>query len=487
MLIPSTIGLICMLSHEWWRDEAHTWLVVSTSGTLSELVQNLGFNGHPRLYYVLAWALHGVWNNPLIMSLANLAFSLAAGFMFLRSAPVTRLQAALFSLGFFPLYQYGVISRSYSFFIFLLFLYCHLRSSRPEAIVLRLLVLALLAQIHLISLMAAGALLVHDWATTVRWKAPAWMMVAVVLLSMAASAWQMSPGDKSAPQLGRTEMTELRGGVSDAFVPNFGVLDIDGALHYVQRGLGLILALASVALLWPKRSALLAYLMLAGGLVAICAIVYSGYRWHHGFYFIFMLVGLWLGGRPGVAGARAYFLTFVLGIHAIVGIYAVGEDVALPYSNGRLAARHLIKERMESLPLVGMLVLDDTQPVRYQWEVDAIQPVMVELGGKKIYDPVTGRYESFFTHYGVLDFYPIMSKAEAENGLRAVSGHLGGRFVVVAFRPPPMMMPTRGHQRTESEMPASLRKLTDLPAPFDFGEEYSLYLYSPEPALPKGF
>src|SRR5438046_1652819 len=103
MLLPAALGLIGIFYHEWWNDEAYTWLVVRSSGTIGELITNLGFNGHPRAYYILVWILRHLWKSPLFLSLTNLAFALAAIFLFLRSAPVTRFQGALFSLGFYPL------------------------------------------------------------------------------------------------------------------------------------------------------------------------------------------------------------------------------------------------------------------------------------------------------------------------------------------------------------------------------------------------
>ena len=162
MLVPATLGVLGVVNHEWWGDEAFTWLVAGESHTLRELITNLGFQGHPRPYYILAWMLRQIWENPLAWSFTNLAFALGAIFLFMRSAPVTRVQAALFSLGFYPLFQYGVIARSYSMFMFFLFLYCHLRATRRSAIEARFAVLAVLAQIHLFSLMATTVLLFLD-------------------------------------------------------------------------------------------------------------------------------------------------------------------------------------------------------------------------------------------------------------------------------------------------------------------------------------
>src|SRR5262249_46911057 len=119
LLLPATLGVVGIFHHEWWRDEAYTWLVAGSSNTPIELFRNLGFNGHPRAFYILVWLLRQISPNPLSLAISNLGFALAAMFLFSRSAPVTRFQACLFSLSFYPLYQYGIIVRSYSLLIFL--------------------------------------------------------------------------------------------------------------------------------------------------------------------------------------------------------------------------------------------------------------------------------------------------------------------------------------------------------------------------------
>ena len=473
LILPAALGLLGIYFHEWWRDEAYTWLVVGASGTLGELFQNLGFNGHPRAYYVMVWILYHVWRNPLALSLMNLTFALAAIYLFTRWAPVTRLQAVLFGVGFYPLYQYGIMSRSYSLILLLVFLYCHLRRSRPSAVVLRLVVLAALAQIHLISLMAAAVLLFFDGVTMppgLRWKKQNLLAAALVVLSLAASVWQMAPRGATVPTVHSHDWSSVVIGVSNAFVPDFGVLhDNQRVRRYAQRVPGLLLFMGAWILLWPDRNALLAYVMLTGGLATICFVVYSGFRWHHGFYFIFMLSGLWLAGGPALQGIRRHALTFLMIIQAIVGIYAVERDVRRPYSDGRLVAGYLRSNHLDRLPLVGLNVLHGTNKTAYQWETDGIQPVLLELGNSRVYDPIGNSYESFFTHYASREYFPIMGQEQADREVQSVASRLGRPFVVVAMRYTPLGEPM--------DVPSGLRKLIDLPQPLDFGEAYSVYLY----------
>jgi hypothetical protein len=275
---------------------------------------------------VLAWALHRLSDHPLALSIPNAAFGMAATLLVFRSAPFTRVQAVLFSVGFYPLYQYGVIARSYSLLVLLLFAYCHLRATRLAAVVPRLLVLALLAQVHLMATVAAAVLLAVDCALSMRrnrWTGAEWAAAAIVVLSFALAAWQMTP-DRDSRQ-GAPNVRAVFLGFANAFVPNYGIF-YDSR---VQRYVGFGLFLSTFAVLWRRRRAFVVYGLLSGTLATefVYVLVWGGFRWHHGLYFIFMVCALWLSSRTPLSGVRAHVLTAIFALHAAVGLYAVAADV----------------------------------------------------------------------------------------------------------------------------------------------------------------
>jgi len=462
-----------IIQHEWWRDEAYTWLVVGSSRTVGELIANLGFNGHPRLYYIFAWALHHVSTHPLALSVTNLGFALAAMALVFRSAPLSPLQAVAFSLGFYPLYQYGVICRSYSLFMFLLFAYCHLRAARPKAVSLRLLVLAALAQVHLMSVGPAAVLLTLEWLVVPgkqRWRTPQWAAASVVVGSIVLSAWQLMPDANYSHDFEAPRVLATFRGFANGFVPNFELSE-----GRTQHVIGLALFLASFGLLWRRWTALSAYVLLSGSLAAVCAVVYEGYRWHHGLYFVFLLAALWHSGTGPLRGFRAWLLNIILAVQLAGGAYALGVDLVRPYSSGALAARFLQDRRIDHLPLIGIGIWpEDGHPLRagerkgsvtYRWDIDHVQPVLLSLPDHKIYDPVAGTFERFFKHY-THPYFADMDLATLERSIRGVASHFDGPvvFVVVGYH-------------VDSLPP--LRKLVDLPEPFDYGERYSIFLYPP--------
>ncbi|NOT31007.1 MAG: hypothetical protein HOP15_11215 [Planctomycetes bacterium] len=468
LLIPAVIGLLTLLRHEWWRDEAYTWLVVRASGSPSELTLNLGFNGHPRPYYFLAWVLNRISDHPLALALPNLALALAASGLFLRFAPVSPLQGFLFSLGFYPLYQYGVVVRCYSLVLFLLFLYCHLRAARPTRSAARLLVLAALAQVHLLSMAAAAVLLALEVLEARRarrrWDFGAWAGATAAATSLALAAWQVSPRGAPLASAPLSFRASLRG-LANGILPDYGPLE--GTEVHLVVGLALFAVIVAL-LLHGRRWALLVYLALAGSLLSICSLVYAGHRWHHGFYFVYLLAALWFTGEERLRGTAARGLTFVLALQAAVGAWAVGIDLARPYSDGALVARYLREEGFEEHPLVGMKVSRSPEGfARYEWTFDEIQPVLLYRGGTA-YDPLARTFDAFYEHYAAGLYYRIQHRKQMAASLEDVAARIGAPFVVVVARYP---------DTDEVGLPPPLKKLQDFPPVLDFGERYSLYLH----------
>jgi hypothetical protein len=470
LLVPAALGLLAAVQHEWWRDEAYTWLVAGESPSIGALVDNLGFNGHPRPYYILAWLLYRVNANPLILALVNLALALGASAFLFASAPLSALQALLFSIGFYPLYQYGVVVRCYSLFLFLLFAYCHLRERQPARVAARLLLLAALAQVHLMSMAAAGLLLGFEWLernrSGRRWGAKQWASAAAVAASLLLALWEIVPrGGSGSEAVMRGSLRMILRGFANGYFPNYGSLD--GTRP--QVGLGLALWLASFALLWRRWRALLLYLALGGSLAFMCVFIYWGCRWHHGFYFVYLVPALWIAGERALVGWKAQLLTLCLVLQAVVGGYALGRDVLYPYSGGAGVARFCEAKGLAGLPAVGMFAVRRADGViAYRFEIDRIQPVLVSSPRISVFDPNTGTFERFYKHYSQGDYFPLEDPAAMAGSLASVAKRIPVPFLVVVSRAPDV---------AAIDLPAPITKLGDFPALGDYGESYSLYLW----------
>jgi hypothetical protein len=120
----SAIIAIGLWRHEMWRDEYHAWGLVLYSNSLSQMLGNLRGEGHLPFSYTVFYFLSRLTANPHAVQWAQFFTATACAYLLLRFAPFKRWQKVLFLLGYFPLYEYGVMSRSYTWDMLGLFGFC---------------------------------------------------------------------------------------------------------------------------------------------------------------------------------------------------------------------------------------------------------------------------------------------------------------------------------------------------------------------------
>lgn len=138
--------------HEMWRDELEAWLIARDSISISELLENLKYTGHPALWYLCLYLLSKITHNPVIMQLFQLTIAAVIVYVFIYYSTFNKLQKTLFCFGYFPLYEYGVISRSYSLGVLLIFAFCTLYCKENKNYLLLATVLAFLSHTNVYSL-----------------------------------------------------------------------------------------------------------------------------------------------------------------------------------------------------------------------------------------------------------------------------------------------------------------------------------------------
>lgn len=156
-----------IFSHAMWRDEWQAWLLAANSGSLFNLwFGTLRFEGYPALWHTLLWILSSAGLNASSMQVLHACLASAVVYLFNRIAPLPRLQKVLFSFGYFPFFEYAVISRCYALEFLLMFAACALFQDRPRRSLFIGLALATLAQTHVFAVAVAGGFAVAilcDW------------------------------------------------------------------------------------------------------------------------------------------------------------------------------------------------------------------------------------------------------------------------------------------------------------------------------------
>lgn len=370
-----------LLLHELWRDEAWQWLVVAESRSFSDLFLGMSRGGGSGyLFPMLSFLGRLVWPSPRSMQLLHGAVAAAAAFAFARWAPLGRRERALFVFGYFPFYEYAVISRSYSTGLLLVWLACAATRSRRPALALGS-ALGLLFQTtvyhYILSIALACGWLLDRWLR--RRETPQtlplpWAEVAGGLVLAVAGAVaglvQLSPapGTQMLPWRSfwhagaalKVLATPWR-----AFVPlpwpelhfwNTNVLD---AWPGAQAVAGLLTLALAAALLWRSKVALATFGLGTAGLFAFGYAYFPGVLRHHGPLWLLFAAALWLGNGAGFRDQedrrswRARALLVLLILHCGAGAFASWMDLRHPFSNGFAAAELIRGKGLDRHPLLG--------------------------------------------------------------------------------------------------------------------------------------
>lgn len=194
-----------LFRHEMWRDELHAWLIASGSGDLADLYRNTRYDGHPPLWTALVFLVSRFTADPFWMQMLHGALAVAAAAVFVRYAPMPLWLRALFLAGYFPLYEYAIVSRDTACAMLWLFTACALRPTRYRSPWPSVGALSALGLSSPHGLLVAGAL-AAGWAVEdhrdIRARRRAYVAPALALAAaMAFAAWYALPPADADPLL----------------------------------------------------------------------------------------------------------------------------------------------------------------------------------------------------------------------------------------------------------------------------------------------
>ncbi|MBW4688811.1 MAG: hypothetical protein KME40_27930 [Komarekiella atlantica HA4396-MV6] len=145
IIIFSILGLVGILNHSMWRDELNPWLIVRDSESFGNLIANINYEGHPALWYFSLAFLRRIADTPVVMQIFHWAITVVSAAIFCLYSPFNYRQKLLFIFGFFPFYEYFLISRNYAFSMLFIFSFCTAFPSRKTTYFYLTVLLGLLA------------------------------------------------------------------------------------------------------------------------------------------------------------------------------------------------------------------------------------------------------------------------------------------------------------------------------------------------------
>jgi len=394
LLAYSIVEITGIIFHPMWRDEIHFWSISGESSSLSDLLQRKAWDGHPDLWYLLAFTIRRLSDDPVSLQLLHSAIAIFTVFLILKYAPFKRIHRVLLVFGYFYLFEYATIIRNYAIGILLITLILILYRRRFRSFFLLALVLFFLAQTNIFGLIFCIVFLL-TWTfeffysrsiRTALLKRKT-VLVAGFLLIITGMAYavhsvippSVTPAvgvmDFSLSQLTLRELIRSFGTLWRAWIPipvlnlQFWNTNLIGN-EPVQAILALILIFAAGVLFIKRPVVLFLYVTGLVGIIAFIFIIFFGYLRHHGHLYILLIACIWLKAysperdiviRPGLLEKfygwqkrnAGHLFSILLIIHVLVGIYAYSVQLMVPFSAGKETARYIRQQKLDRFLIAG--------------------------------------------------------------------------------------------------------------------------------------
>jgi len=334
-----------MRFHEMWRDELEIFAKIRDNGLAEVLAAQFDTN----VYFYALYAFVKLFaSSPVAFQAFHLAVAAAAIFVFTRFAPFTRTQKVLFAFGYFPLFEYGIISREYAFGCLLTWIALALITRERRNYVAVALALGLFA--------VGWALQIWKYYVLATTRSGQFGSVEPAPFSWILRAvWNayVPLHDLSNAHFWNTNILPF----SPVLTPGADVSLRTADVVAVLLSLALLLV---AAVLFSTRPAILAAFAVSTTLhlvfldfISVLNVRYTG------FLFVTFVACCWLRVGEGRLERRERalrpLLTALLAIQLVAGSYAYLTDLASPFSASAAAAGYIREQGLDDRPMVGVL------------------------------------------------------------------------------------------------------------------------------------
>ncbi|MBO0932168.1 hypothetical protein [Fibrella aquatilis] len=375
LLLGYTTALTLLLwQHEMWRDELHTWTLVTHATSLANLLHAIRYEGHPTLWYLLLWVVAHLSDSPVLLQLTHGCLAVLTVSLVIFYSPFSTIEKALLLFGYYLLYEYGVISRNYQLGVLLAFgvvIGWPRAGQRPLLLALGI---ALLAQTSFFGLLlglglSAGLLVEHGRAG--RLFTPQVLVgLGLIAVGFVVSVLSIQTPEDQSFNMGwygqwnpEKALSALRTVFKGYYpVPRFRLSfwntdwssDTGMALAY---GAGL-LALVTLALVgWYFRRSAVSLAIV--GVPTLCMLLFAYVRFggnmrHNGHYMLALLLSYWVYKQANHTTHRPmWVLRGLLLVQALVGLFAAYADGRYMFSGARAAAQFIERTYPANTLVVG--------------------------------------------------------------------------------------------------------------------------------------
>ena len=424
-------------NHELRGDEIHSWNIAKASGSISDLINNSRYEGHPPVWYLILWNISRFTHNLAYVQIVQLIIASSVVFMVLFYSPFPFITKILIPFGYYFLFEYGILSRNYAIGVLPALCVCYiLQKDFKHKLLLYYALLFLISNTHLLALILAACLHFYFLLLNLEQKKRIRKLFPHILLGMLvflpALYFIFPPSDSGltiniltnkfdTPHLGIIANTPLR-----TFIPvpawweyNFWntqfLLELqkdNGMLRPLTLLLSIgVIGLVCLVLKDSKKSLTLFVVNLFLTFMVSVIFPLTAQR-YIGFIYIAFITAYWLRCyEMPVNSKKNWLINILLGIQVVAGVFTISKDIRLPFSNF-----YRVNELIKEVPVNEKIVTDywcvntisafsdstfyciglDSMPTFLQWKkefntrgpgvyLNSIQKLFEKEGLKKIY------------------------------------------------------------------------------------------------------
>ncbi|MEA1926949.1 MAG: hypothetical protein U9N73_01990 [Candidatus Auribacterota bacterium] len=384
------LTLLSILHHEMWRDELHSWLIARDSSSISDLLHNKSNEGHPALWYLCLYSISRFTDDPIAMQIFHLLIATGSVYLFIRFAPFTRLEKFLFIFGYYPFFEYAVLSRNYAAGILCVIAFCIFFRRRDKNHIILSLLLFLMMQTSFHGMVIAGLLGIlliflrifhppedRDHRT---YRRQSTISVVILLAGVALCLHTMIPPSNCGIYTREHTTYEAKRAVKTLtiiwksyipipyFFPGFWNTNFLDHYRNLEVILGIILFFYFLLSFARKIPILLVYLSGTVIYLLFHYIKFHGYNRHHGHLFLLLIICLWLSHyikervfpfKPLdiISGlcrkSLVVVLPLILAANLFAALYSIRMDWNLPFTASTATIEYIREKGLVRLPIAG--------------------------------------------------------------------------------------------------------------------------------------
>lgn len=358
-LVFMILSITISIHHEPWEDEARQWLVTQEAPSSMSVLSNMGYEGSPGEWFLLISSLSKnhlpYWS---IQVLAEIIIG-SAVLIFLVYSPFDLLTKIIFMFGYFMVYEYSVIPRSYALSVLWMFVIAWQYRSRFDRKTLHTALILLLSATNTHSLIISffvGVVFVYEITVEKRDYLKGGIISAVLLLGYILNIIQIlpPPGLKSAlaqwyfTNLNIFNMIIYAGRATTAAFFPMPVQQVNFwcTTRIAFLGISLVFYAFTIYILSKDKKISFIYICSTLALIALYILKRVGTVRHHGIIFILFISSVWIvlqdKEKFKLKSIYLNLIRVMLFVHIIAAGIATYYDINYDFSAGKKVAHYIM-------------------------------------------------------------------------------------------------------------------------------------------------